>query len=169
MDVENVRKKLGEAEFFLAKMCKQEPRFIGDKRPFDYYLSGFLNAARVVDYRLRHEHCAIYKPWRAAWNAQLGIEEDRLLKFMADDRAAEVHKSGSARVIGREGVQISGVLPDGQGTITECGPPDAPSGVQYRPTYGYTINGIDRRATDACREYLALLQRMVSEFEVANP
>jgi hypothetical protein len=87
MDLANVRAKLGEAEFFLAKMCRQEPRFIGDKRPFDYYLSAFLNAARTVDYRLRHERGAIYKLWRAAWNAQLATGENRLLKFMADDRA----------------------------------------------------------------------------------
>jgi hypothetical protein len=61
------------------------------------------------------------------------------------------------------------VLPDGQGTITEFGPPNVPLGVQYRPTYSYTINRIHRTATHACREYLALLQRMVSEFDAAHP
>jgi hypothetical protein len=171
VDLENVRAKSREAEFFLGEMLKQEPRFIGDERPFafGYYLSAFLNAARTVDYRLRHEHGAIYKPWRAAWDGQLSAGEDRLLKFMADDRIAEVHKTGSTRVVGREGVQITGVLPDGQGTITEDRPPGAPPGEQYRPTYLYEIDGIDRRVTEVCREHLTLLERMVTEFEAAHP
>jgi hypothetical protein len=36
-------------------MREQEERFVGDKEPFDYYLSAFLSAGRSVDYRLRHE------------------------------------------------------------------------------------------------------------------
>ena len=30
-------------------------------------------------------------------------------------------------------------------------------------------DGSERRATEVCRDYLALLQRMVADFEVANP
>jgi len=55
MDLAPVHKKIAEAHFFLGKMTEQEPRIIGDKEPFDYYLSAFLNAARTVDYRLRYE------------------------------------------------------------------------------------------------------------------
>jgi hypothetical protein len=39
---------------------------MGDKEPFDYYLSAFLNAARTVDYRLRDQQGATYVSWRKA-------------------------------------------------------------------------------------------------------
>jgi hypothetical protein len=172
VDLSRVHTKLSEAEFFLAKICEQEQRFIGDKEPFDYYLSAFLNAGRTVDYRLIHQHGAIYKPWRATWDTHLASGEVDLPKIMADDRAAEVHKTGSTRSVGREGVAL-GIgehhLPPGQGMIIVSGPPDMPPGELYRPTYNYTINGIERKATDACKEYLALLRRIVTEFEAAYP
>jgi hypothetical protein len=38
-----------EAQFFVDKMTKQEPRIMGDRKPFDYYLSAFLSAGRAVD------------------------------------------------------------------------------------------------------------------------
>jgi hypothetical protein len=57
-------KKLAEAHYFLRLLRDQEPRIGGDENPFDFLLSAFLSAARSVDYRLRHEHKATYKPWR---------------------------------------------------------------------------------------------------------
>jgi hypothetical protein len=48
MDLPRIDKKIAEAQFFLDKMIEEEPRIIGDKEPFDYYLSAFLNAARIV-------------------------------------------------------------------------------------------------------------------------
>jgi hypothetical protein len=48
-------KKIEEALFLLDKLIEQEPRIIGDKQPFDYYLSAFLSAARTVDWRLQRE------------------------------------------------------------------------------------------------------------------
>ena len=44
MDLAGVHKKLAEAHFFLGKMTQQERRVVGDRQPFDYYLSAFLNA-----------------------------------------------------------------------------------------------------------------------------
>jgi hypothetical protein len=170
MDLSRVHKKLGEAQFFLAKMIEEEPRIVGDKQPFDYYLSAFLSAGRTVDYRLRHEHETIYKPWRAAWNAQLTPRDDGLIKFMVDDRNEEVHESGSRRSVGQEGVEFPiGSHRTNEGLIEISGPPGTPPAVVYRPTYSFTIDGTERKATEACRGYLALLQRMVTEFEVANP
>jgi hypothetical protein len=54
-----VEKKLREARSFLDKMIDQESTAFGDKEQFDFNLSAFLNAARTVDYRLRHEHKAV--------------------------------------------------------------------------------------------------------------
>ena len=70
-------------------MHEQERKAFGDKEPFDFYLSAFLNAARTVDYRLRHEQAA-YAAWREVWNAA-HPQEDNLLKFLSCDRRLEVH------------------------------------------------------------------------------
>jgi hypothetical protein len=47
--------------------------------------------------------------------------------------------------------------------------PGAGPNLVYRPTYSFTIDGTERRATKACIHYLALLQRMVDDFAAANP
>jgi hypothetical protein len=64
LELRRVHKKLAEAHYFLRLIRDQEPRIGGDENPFDFLLSAFLSAARSVDYRLRHEHKATYKPWR---------------------------------------------------------------------------------------------------------
>jgi hypothetical protein len=96
MYLESVEKKLREAESCLTEMREQEARAFGDKERFDFQLSAFLNAGRTVDYRLRHEHGATYKPWRKRWDAS-NPKEATLIKFFADDRNFEVHESGSRR------------------------------------------------------------------------
>lgn len=172
LDIARVHKKIGEAHFFLGKMTEQEGRIVGDKEPFDYYLSAFLSAGRTVDYRLRHEQAGIYPAWRTAWDANLAPQESTLIKFMVDDRNDEVHERGSSRTIAQEGVEF-GIgehrLPGGGGMISISGPPTMPPAVLYRPTYSFTIDGANCKATEACREYLALLRRMVSQFETDHP
>jgi hypothetical protein len=86
MDLQMVEKKLREARFFLDKMIDRESTAFGDKEQFDFNLSAFLNAARTVDYRLRHEHKATYEPWREKWDANLTTQDAVLIKFMVDDR-----------------------------------------------------------------------------------
>jgi hypothetical protein len=170
LDLSRVHKKLAEADFFLDKLREQEQRLTGHSEPFDYYLSAFLSAGRTVDYRLRHEHKTIYEPWRNAWNATLSPADDNLIKFMVDDRNVEVHEGGSSRSVGREGVP----LPSGMYRTAHDGifvSDDLPLGpnLVYRPTYSFTIDGAERRATEASREYLALLHRMVARFEADHP
>ena len=63
--------------------------------PFDFFLSAFLSSARSVTYTLEHENDQ-YKSWRAAWDAKYPAEAE-LIKYMANDRAAEVHRGGSSR------------------------------------------------------------------------
>ena len=38
-----------------------------------------------------------------------------------------------------------------------------------KPAYFFVIAGIDRKATEACAEYLALPARMLAEFKAAHP
>jgi hypothetical protein len=59
------------------------------------YLSAFLNAGRTVDYRLRHEHGAAYKPWRDIWKKS-HLQEDKVIKFFHDKRSEEVHEKDSS-------------------------------------------------------------------------
>ncbi len=176
MDLARVHKKIGEAQFFLGQLIERERRAFGDHVQFDYYFSAFLNAGRTVDYRLCHEQKGIYKPWRKAWNARLTPEENSLIKFMVDDRNNEVHESGSSRSVGQEDIKIGvgSSYSDASGTVQDFGSPSVLLGVDtaaviQKPTYFVTIGGNDRGATEACVAYLALLRRMVDEFEAANP
>jgi hypothetical protein len=150
----------------------------GDKEPFDYYLSGFLSAARSIDYRLRHEQKAVYPAWRKAWEGKLGTAEQGLMKFMADDRAVEVHQSGSGRSIKQERIEMQGnaTYSDRSGTVTVSAVPrtltpdkTGPDAVIAKPSYHFTIGGSERKATEACGEYLSLLERMVAAFKADHP
>ena len=168
MDLERIEKKLREARFFLDKMRDQVGRAFGDKEPFDYYLSACLGAARSVDYRLRHEQ-PTYKEWRKNWDASLTPSEAGLIKFLVDDRNFEVHKSGSTRGVKTEELKIAGSYSDKSGTVEVFGPPGMPPAHIIKPAYFFTIDGVDRKATEACAEYLMLLERMLAEFKAAHP
>lgn len=173
-DLGQVEKKLRETEFFLSKMAEQEGRAFGDKEPFDFYLSAFLNAARTVDYRLRHEQGTVYEQWRAAWDLTLSAGQLALIKFLVDDRNVEVHESGSGRSVVQEEIEVRGEYSDPSGTLQAFGPPmpllpGASLPTVRKPIYNFTIATVERRAVDACNEYLQLLTRMVSEFKAAHP
>jgi hypothetical protein len=86
----------------------------------------------------------------------------------ADDRAYEVHESGSGRAVGQERVKLDAGehrFPDG--TFTVMGMPGT-GAVIHKPTYKYTIDGAEKKVTDACSEYVGLLRKLVTEFEAAG-
>jgi hypothetical protein len=169
MNIENVEKKLREAHFFLGKMREQESRAFGDKEPYDFHLSAFLSAGRSVDYRLRSEQKATYPAWRTAWDAALISAEATLIKFMVDDRNVEVHESGSGRGVKTETIKVGHTYSDRSGTVEVFGPPGMPPAEIYKPAYTFTIDGTERKATEACAEYVALLERMVAQFKADHP
>lgn len=158
-------------------MKDHDSRAFGDKEPFDFCLSAFLSAARSVDWRLRHEHKAAYEPWRKEWDATLTAQEDRLIKFMVDDRNLEVHESGSTRGVKDERTNIQGTYSDKSGTITVSGPPLTLGGPLENPTaafiikpaYFFIIDGAERKATYVFGEYLTLLEQMVAKFKADHP
>jgi hypothetical protein len=179
MKIENVQKKLRETEFFLAKMREQEDRAFGDKEPFDFYLSAFLSAARSVDYRLRHEQKAVYETWREQWN-DAHRKEDALVKFFVDDRGIEVHESGSGRNVKQESIPVRGHYSDASGTVEAFSTPlplAVADGVSpgerdvviKKPAYFFTIEGTERKATEACADYLAVLTQIVEQFKADHP
>jgi hypothetical protein len=147
-------------------MIDQENRAVGDREPFDFYLSACLGAARTVDYRLRHEQATTYPAWHKIWDASLTAPEDQLIKFLVIDRNVEVHGSGSSRSVKTEEIKIVGdTYSDKSGTFYVSGPPGMPPAIIYKPGYFFTIGGVERKATEACAEYLALLERMLGEFK----
>jgi hypothetical protein len=181
VDLSRVRKKLEEAQFFLGKMVEQEPLIVGGE-PFDSYLSAFLNEAMSArnGFQVRQDRRrnAAIKACEQ-WENNLCPEERPLYDFMREDRVAEHHSpAGSSRNVGQESVAF-GIgehpLPRGKGTLIVSGIPATLSGdssppvTTYRSTYSFTVDGTERRATEACREYLALLHRMVAQFEADQP
>jgi hypothetical protein len=85
---------------------------------------------------------------------------------MIDDRNDEVHDRGSGHSVGQEGVAFGiGTHHTPDGTIIIGSHPFT----AYGPSYSFTIDGVDRKVTEACGEYLALLQRMVAEFQADLP
>jgi DNA invertase Pin-like site-specific DNA recombinase len=178
LDLARVHKKLAEAQFFLRKMIEQERRIFGDGRepfePFDYYLSAFLNAGMSVrggfQYRQNPTRNKAIKAWRGQWENNLSPEQKTLYEFMRMDRVAEVHASGSSRTEAREGVEFGiGTHHVDGGIITIGGPPGMPPTVVDKRTYNFTTDGAVRKATEACADYLALLQQMVARFEADHP
>jgi hypothetical protein len=53
---------------------------------------------------------------------------------------------------------------DKSGTLYVYGPPGTPPAAIDKSTYAFTIEGTERKATEACAEYLALLNQMVAKF-----
>ncbi len=101
MDLAAAEKKLREARFFLERMREQETLASGEKEPFDFYLSAFLNAARTVQYRLVHEAARAgvsYKRWRERWDSGHQLPA-AVIRFFVRDRDLELHERGSARAV----------------------------------------------------------------------
>src|SRR5262249_5501688 len=104
------------------------------------------------------------------WDATLTEEQQRLIKFMIDDRNVEVHESGSSRRVGIENRELGlGIHKLASGTGELFGPPGVPPAIIQTPAYYFTIDGTERKATEACGEYLALLEQMVAAFKADKP
>lgn len=164
MDLSRINKKLREAGFFLGKMHERAQMAFGDHEEMDFYLSAFLNAARSVDYRLRHEQQAVYSSFYKGWEAILSPDESGLLKFMVDDRNLEVHESGSGRLEQEKHIPVKGSYRDKSGTIEVTGPVGTPPTMVVKPTYVFVINGGQEPVTTVCQKYVALLDRLVADF-----
>src|SRR5262245_967358 len=150
-------------------MIEHERDAFEDKEPFDFYLSAFLNAGRTVDNRLKHEQKTIYLTWRTAWHATLTQTQRDLIKFMIDNRNVEVHEGGSRRVVKTENRELGpGTHSLASGTHEVFGLPGDYAIIQT-PAYYFTIDGIERKVTEACGEYVALLERMVADFKAHPP
>jgi hypothetical protein len=90
---------------------------------------------------------------------------------MVEDRNVEVHESGSSRTVRTENRQFgAGTHKLADGTMDVVGPPGVfPLVTTPAPGYYFPIDGIERKATEACAEYLRLLEQMVAKFKADKP
>jgi hypothetical protein len=94
--------------------------------------------------------------------------------FMRELRVREVHKRGSQRNVKVEEIPIHGTCSDASGRVEVFSPPatlefrSSPAIIR-KPAFSFTIGGIERKATDACADYLALLVRMVTQLKTDRP
>jgi hypothetical protein len=150
MKVEKAERKLRETKFFLDKMRDQECRAFGDKEPFDFYLSAFLNAGTSFrgEFKVRQDRnrTDAIKAWRKAWEDGLSQDDNALYQFMGKDRNAEVHRDGSARSVKTEEIPLGNIYSDASGTVTAAsgtlmaaGLGDVSGSAISKPVYYFTI------------------------------
>jgi hypothetical protein len=93
--------------------------------------------------------------------------------FIVKDRGDEVHDSGSSRSVAGEEIAVYDMYSDTSGTVTISAPPITSSALPphpaCKPRYVLTIAGTQWKATEACAEYLGLLNRMVEKFMADHP
>jgi hypothetical protein len=178
MNVEATEKKLREAAFFLDKMEEEERRSVGDREPFDFYLSAFLSATMTVrkSYHYRQGRNTnkedikklnqAVTAWRKTWEKNLTRPQKSVYSFLGRDRNAEVHGAGSRRAMEEERTQIIGdTHSDDSGTTYISSAPGTPPGEIIKPSYKFRIRGKDRSAVEVCAEYLTLLNEMLQKFK----
>ena len=148
MKTEKAERKLREAKFFLDKMRAQECRAFGDKEPFDFYLSAFLNAGTsfrdAFHVRQDHKRNDAIKAWRKAWEDGLSLGDNALYQFMGKDRIAEVHHEGSARSVKTEEIPVGNIYSDASGTVTAAsaaGLGDVSGAAIHKPVYDFNYQG----------------------------
>ena len=174
LDLARIEKKLREVGFFLNQMRDRESSAFADKEPFDFYLSAFLGAGiafrEAFHYKQDRSRNSAIKAWRNQWENSLSPTEKSLFDFMRKDRVADFHLSGSTRGVKTEEINIAGGgYTDKSGSGEVFGPPGMPPAYIIKPAYFFTITEVDRKATEACAEYLALLERMLADFKAAHP
>ena len=170
MPTDLARKKLREASFFLAEMAEREGSSRLDKEEeFGYCLSAFLSAARSVSFVLRKENPLTYEAHSQAWLLSLERDTRVMVDFMRDQRNAAVkegtvastqnveHVPASIADRSRSRSRLSGVVVIGPWAFDE----GAMIGIAK---YVLNLEGVERPALKACRDYLAALELLVARF-----
>jgi hypothetical protein len=165
MAIDSVRAKLYEARSALSEMRDEEQKAAGESR-YDHRLNAFLGAARSVDYRLRCECPNTYPDWRKRWNDQHPAE-DGLLVLINSKRAEDVHKRGSGRTVKAKEIKVgTGTYSDKGGKVGSSGSPKTLMGVDTSASvFKHEYFFDDSPATEACEQGLAILEKMVAQFE----
>jgi hypothetical protein len=174
--IETAGKKLWEAREALVRMHEQEQKAFGDKTPFDHHLSAFLSAAESVHdafhVRQNRQRNRAIKDWKASWESELDAKQARLCDFMRNARDKEVHHGGTGQIVKQKEIKVGygGTYSDNSGTLQVMGSPPAlisadTSATIVMPEYFFNIAGAERRVSEACEEYLNLLEQMVAQYK----
>ena len=177
--IKTAERKLLEARASLDKMRDQEQRAFGDQQPFDHHLSAFLSAGMSVRgaFHIKQNRAQnqTVKQWKQAWEDKLEPEQKAIYEFMHENRNSEVHDSGPERIVEQKTIKIpvGGTYSDKSGTVTVMGSPSVLIGADTTttisiPEYFFNVGGQKRCVTDACADYLRLLEKMVADFKAAN-
>jgi hypothetical protein len=172
----SARKNLWRARFFLQHVeqvqRQQQLRF----EEFAAYLSAFLSCARYVTdmferskkkgHQERHD-------WWKKHKASLSQEDRAFLNFMTDQRDLEQHEEGAQTQPGIAYVSVFKLPTDRSmhpygGGFTYFGPPGAPPPKVGRMVHKWQRGGRAHDVIEDCRRYLALLERVVNEFEAGH-
>lgn len=175
-------RKLSSAEFFLSllKARKDDPHAVY------HCASACLNAARAVDYALRHElnDRTRYKTWLGSWRRQLTHQDQTYLKDLLKIRGEDIHGEGlplsividvsstawDTIIAGR--FSGTGIFSDDAAELWEILPElsNAPSGTVM--TVDYEIRGLGPRyrgykgedVVVACESFVELAARLLRDF-----
>lgn len=168
--IERTKARLEQARALLATLQAEKSRQVQHAKAtaspeFFSLLNDFITTARTVIWVLKNEETAKYKAWQSSPGATLtGVEQEvfKLTKCMRNS----IEKRGQQGIEARtERVEI----PDN---------PDPFSGSQYfglpdwgRPTTMidvYYVEGTSREVVSFCEQYLAILTRLIHDFERAH-
>ena len=88
-------KKIRETEFFLRHLADTRKELRLDSEEFDFYLSAFLGAGRSVTFALQAEDKERYDQFYPVFEGNLDNKDPDLLRFMNQQRVAEVKGRGA--------------------------------------------------------------------------
>jgi hypothetical protein len=165
--IELTKARLAGAQSLLTKLQNEQFRQVQQASPtasseFFSLLNSFITAARSVRWVLQSEEKEKYDAWSASWQASLSDDEKEIFSLMTDMRNS-IEKLGHAGIEARR-EQVT--IPDN---------PDPFSGTQHfnlpewgRPTTMidvYYVKGTDREVLSVCKQYVAILTRLINDFE----
>jgi len=169
--LEVMQKKLREAHYFLQQMETDPERQIGNPEDFEFLLSALLSASRSITDALENRR---YRTWFDSWrNNRVGREQE-LLKFMCDQRNAEVHRDGADVEVTVQFVPITQIRYGGRGHPTYYGfhwwgPPGSSPPALGMNVHHFKLGGTPVEALSTCRDFVTLLDELIAAFEKAHP
>ena len=171
--LEATKLKLAEAQFFLLELNSLRGRvFSTGLGAYEFYLSAFLSAARSVTYVLQAEQKDKYDAWCPAWRNALPPAELSLLVFFNEQRVHTVHRKGAEVALGCEPLSLHEYLASAsrEGAHVEIwnGPLGNPPPTFSRTIRSFRLAEKEVEATQACKDYFAVIAKLVDAFEKAH-
>jgi hypothetical protein len=170
--LEDTRYKLREADFFLRHLESAYGSILKNTEGVGFYLNAFLGAGRSVGAHLEKEGGDGYQLWWARRWKSLTKDQSSLLGFTNDQRTDSAQISGPE--IERWGgwvpaieIQQELVREGGSFTVIASAAQGASTPMVWRTTTRF-IRFPETPIVDVCRNYLALLNGIVNEYE-AHP